>query len=593
MSINVRSLVFSIALVITVTIVHGEENTPDGYRSLPWKQEVPCKPTAEHVKWGFIPFSRNPFMHVYAESAPLKNEVANEITLSAARDEYEPVTLSLYPLKDSDFAVSISDLSGPNGSQIAAKSIDVRVVIPVALRVRKENGIKLVKWFPKRLERIQRISLKAKKTQTIWLTIHVPKNARGGKYKGVLKLDSNSGTIVNLPINVTVYDFVLQPTHGIEYMMRMDQALSRAWGGGDKKRNKLVLRSARKIYQDMKNHGMTACSPRMDAKLGVSDDGTFNLFGLIASLRLAKETGLIGPCIWDFEQLINAGKPGKDGPFTSFRPKIDMANLEKIVKQVNAITEAEGLPQVVFCPINEPEEEEKQEHKGLTRCDLAVTLLKVVKKAGGRTGCALVQEMFFRSPNKLEPIKPLLDIWIVDRNAVSSVTIADCKKHGGEFRMYHNGTTMYDDPERSRFPYGFYAWATGIRGMGGWTYPCYPNITNIDAWEKDKNTFPKSFFESSWEPTPTIAWEAIREGIDDIRYIQTLEKYLCLAPDMSDSNCRGAKQLLEKLRKEISHTYKDYNVELGVKPRWTVDKMAEVRAELAKYTERIISKMGM
>ena len=90
-----------------------------------------------------------------------------------------------------------------------------------------------------------------------------------------------------------------------------------------------------------------------------------------------------------------------------------------------------------------------------------------------------------------------------------------------EFRIYNQGSwARYPRMDRDRF--GVYVWKIGAKGCFKWVY----------TWEW-KPTVPPNWHPSFMYtvpapdgPLPTTGWEAVREGIDDIRYIQTLSKLI-------------------------------------------------------------------
>src|SRR5262249_28417452 len=63
---------------------------------------------------GFVAFTRDYMRDVHVNDRPLPGEKAKELTGSAFAGEYEPVTVSVYPLRDLDtVTVTVTDLKGP------------------------------------------------------------------------------------------------------------------------------------------------------------------------------------------------------------------------------------------------------------------------------------------------------------------------------------------------------------------------------------------------------------------------------------------------------------------------------------------------
>ena len=87
------------------------------------------------------------------------------------------------------------------------------------------------------------------------------------------------------------------------------------------------------------------------------------------------------------------------------------------------------------------------------------------------------------------------------------------------------------DAESCRFYFGMWCFKTGIKGSALWAYSD-PGSTASDAWDAVlKDVVNTELHYSFVRPTPedlvpTIGWEAVREGIDDHRYLTTLSKLI-------------------------------------------------------------------
>ena len=72
--------------------------------------------------------------------------------------------------------------------------------------------------------------------------------------------------------------------------------------------------------------------------------------------------------------------------------------------------------------------------------------------------------------------------------------------------------------------WGFGFWKSGFRTLIPWIY----QSSNGDPWNYLDGTSMDFFNRSTpdGEPIPVAMWEAYREGIDDGRYLYTLERLL-------------------------------------------------------------------
>ncbi len=136
------------------------------------------------------------------------------VRLECARNEYEPFILVLRPRERmTAVTVEASSLFGPTGREIPAHEISichveyVRVVVPT-----DEAGAR-GDW-PDPLPTYEGpFEATAGKNHSLWITIHVPKDAVPGEYNGSLRLSSGEWK-KDIPISLKVWKFALpEETH--------------------------------------------------------------------------------------------------------------------------------------------------------------------------------------------------------------------------------------------------------------------------------------------------------------------------------------------------------------------------------------------
>ena len=91
-------------------------------------------------------------------------------------------------------------------------------------------------------------------------------------------------------------------------------------------------------------------------------------------------------------------------------------------------------------------------------------------------------------------------------------------------------------PEVDRFHYGLYTWRTGAKGFFEWHYTAtefvkdgkkyWPWMDKDGVLHNGGDVWPMYAALSPMGPVPTISWEAVREGVDDYRYLLTLSKLI-------------------------------------------------------------------
>lgn len=99
-------------------------------------------------------------------------------------------------------------------------------------------------------------------------------------------------------------------------------------------------------------------------------------------------------------------------------------------------------------------------------------------------------------------------------------------RDGKELWFYNIDLTGWH-PEPLRFMYGFGLWQSGATGCIEWAYQSPARPGKEAAVYEQPNAiiyqYPATETESGG---PVIAWEAIREGVDDYRYLVTLRAWV-------------------------------------------------------------------
>jgi len=82
---------------------------------------------------------------------------------------------------------------------------------------------------------------------------------------------------------------------------------------------------------------------------------------------------------------------------------------------------------------------------------------------------------------------------------------------------------MVEDPRVNRFMSGYFLWNTGLNGIFPYVYQHVSNnpYDDFDIWSSHTTVFRDHLvtYPSQEGPVGTIQWEALREGIDDVRYL--------------------------------------------------------------------------
>jgi hypothetical protein len=159
---------------------------------------------------GLVLFTRDWMEDIYYNDRPAAGERVERLAASAFAGELEPVTLSVLPLRDLGTAtLTVTDLEGPERSVIPAKAVDVGYVQYRIKRVTAEGSVYTI--APRLIVPRGTVALPKEITRTFWLTVKVPADATPGLYKGAVRLHSEHGGDVSVPLEFTVRKGTLDP----------------------------------------------------------------------------------------------------------------------------------------------------------------------------------------------------------------------------------------------------------------------------------------------------------------------------------------------------------------------------------------------
>ena len=253
-------------------------------------------PTNLDKSIGYIIFRRSPLEYVFPHSRPKKSEIIKHITLKVVRNEFEPITFSIYPLKELGMVkISVTDLKNAN-KRIPKDKIKVAYIESVHETVGLPEGKFLN--LPTLIRPGNQVKVEKGKCQRIWLTLRIDDYVLPGRYKGKITVSPQYGLETSFSIEVTVVPITLEEIPGVDYFMMMTYEfteLTMPWTLEEKEK---IYKSAYNILKDYKEHGMTTLCLHSPFVLITKEDGTPNLEDIFAALRGAREVGFKKPIVW-------------------------------------------------------------------------------------------------------------------------------------------------------------------------------------------------------------------------------------------------------------------------------------------------------
>ena len=268
--------------------------------------------------WWVDPYGDTPYL---PDAEPKGGVVTNVLSLAAAKDEFETVSFSVCPardLKKVDFVPS--DLTGPGGAKIPASAADFALVKvwyraggrwstswagspgkpelindlvlhddnlirvdeqekTISLRIDYPHGTEYVDMrkrggphFNSSLHPVMDakkfvpFDLRKGRYQQYWFTWHVPADAAPGVYRGTLAVKEDGRDLEKIPVALEVYPFELPDarTHydtSKPYVCIWMGVPSLAGNLGGSKDLKVAERKTRAIYRSLAEHGMHEQAP--------------------------------------------------------------------------------------------------------------------------------------------------------------------------------------------------------------------------------------------------------------------------------------------------------------------------------------------
>ncbi len=190
---------------------------------------VPPEPAAEEKDRGFMLYSRHYTSLIFDNSVPHGDDKAERLSCRASLGEYESVTFAAYALRDlGAVSVRAGDLQKTGGAQrIPASAIKVQVVEHQHKRLaeraqRHPPPRREFMYMPSWLFERQQIDLHATQSAWFWITVQVPADAEPGTYTGNVTVSVGGRDQASLPLEVEVLPIRLAELRGynIGYYVR-------------------------------------------------------------------------------------------------------------------------------------------------------------------------------------------------------------------------------------------------------------------------------------------------------------------------------------------------------------------------------------
>ena len=479
---------------------------------------------------------------IFPDFLPNYADSMKAVKISLCRGEFEPASVVLWaPEQLKDVSVSIKPV---DGLSITAQWVKCWYQSGTAIRrgkrtltpellvnnddivkvdmIRKQNIFKEAssmpgKWvYPEDSEKLQPLKLlPAQFSKQIWLTAHASDNAVPGVYQSKIIVSSAGVTIAELPLKIEVLNFKLLPsklTHGCY--------VNTLWGGKSDKKVKNEMR-------DLVQHGIsTICLREKPADLP----------GIIEMMRKA---GLNSDPVY----LMNCVSP-MVVPDANVKPEVIKGRLDV---WLNAARKAK-IKDLYIYMIDEAKGESLMKTKSIA---------DIIHKGGAKTWCAFNIGASYRKYVG-DSVDAVVYAGRPTRNAAAAA-----HRDGNTIFSYDNPQLGLELPETYRRNFGLLLWQMNFNGSfnfaWNWIFPTRGKASH--PWDDFDSPVYRDHcmvYSTQTSVVKTIQSEGWREGVDDCRYLTTLEYWIKKAKDSGKNQvAKAASTWLSKIKDGDSATLKD------------------------------------
>ena len=558
----------------------------EGYAPRP-KPEWP----AEAMERGFVVAGRPTLPITYSSFKPSLEETAGPIRLALAPGETDSVVIYVQNLLKEPIALraTVRGFTSERGEEyVLSGAQESRFITLRAAEMEwRRPTAKRYVYAPKYLLNSTDLSLPSPgHGGQYWMTVTVLPGTSPGEYTGHMTITrvkpagGEAGTReLKVPVVLIVRDMALEEADAAFFVWADPSPVPRGSPMGPP----LALPGAAEIYfADQRRHGMNTIATYCYAESQDRDGKVSIRFNeLDALMEFVRRAGLCR----DHPLLLHTWSRALE-----YQGKADFSVFAGGAGTVQAITthaRKAGWPDVLYGVSDEPNSDKKSAF-----CSRMIkSQYAEARKQGVRTAVAGGYPGAFTRPlnEKGDTLGDLFDVWIEGMYGSRWPEMHEAAaKNDAELWMYNCWVTSAGYLQE-RFYAGLWTWRTGVKGNGAWAFGWYVRISD------------------SGLPESKIAWEGRMAGVNDYRYLQTLEHTIAAgdASGKAGAAVRDAKSYLEALRRRIPYSaYKQrsggisqnqwaeldaWNPVPGIRP----EDYAGIRDDCARHITAVRRECGM
>ncbi len=462
----------------------------------------------EDRRRGYAVFQRDYMQDVFYNDAPSEREPGDLVRGEAFAGEYEPVTVSLVPLRDlGKVAVTASDLTGPAGT-IPSTAIDLGFVSYRITRVTMEGTVYSIQ--PRLIMPDGVAEVPAGLTRRFWLTIRTPADARPGVYKGTVTIRPETGVTAQVPLEFRVragtLDVVDVPAGPFGF------GITIPWYGDDPRTSEFNAMLAEKSLRKMREYGFTACSglPSIVYKGFKNGKPLLDFQRADSQMKLVNDLGFLAVVTY------GGGVEGINGYYQDARRmtaagfKDYAAFIKAVYGEIQEHADRSGWVPVYFNIGDEP---------GADDLVRSAENAEAYRKAFPKGPPYFTAATSFRGSNQQNPAFRLSRaLHVPSWNIHDEASVKLIHEVGGDWAFYNGG---------DRWTYGIYMYkAAQERGMKFRVAWHWNNAAGDPYYALDCREDDYAWCNSSPDGRliPSVEFERLREGLDDYRRLLTLSR---------------------------------------------------------------------
>lgn len=457
---------------------------------------------------GFTVFMPALDKQIFERTTPFDSERKNLLAAQAAMDSIKAASIAFVPLKN------IGDFNVEYQGELKA---EIHPILCWPQRNDHKGGGKKYDFIPEILLDNSPIGLIKNYTVQYYVLFDIPAGTPPGVKNGKLIVTGNNIPKTEIPVEFTVLPFILDKLDSRQYtaMYEPYSRIDMPFLINDRQ-SKLE----RLLLDDLRRHNMNSILYPVNRYPGKAE---FEKGYLEVNKKLDEAGYPRKPMAWNY------------GDIT-----------KEVAEEVLEIVKRTGLREILFYPVDEP-------HFG--KQHIAKELYPMLKTIpGARTYSTVSQQDVDLFGNSLDFRTYMITaVHKFEPDRIRN----ECERDKAIFWWYSNSAREY--PAANRNKSGFFAWRAGGTGQLFWAH-CNDQgdpFSDFDGGGNDHN----AVYIIDGKIYSTIQWEALREGLDDLRYLYMLERLIKENPGTSQA--KEAQAFLDNLYKDISVDLNDYQKKFG------------------------------